>query len=679
MKKAPPSRISDRLRAQRRAGFVGRQAELERLAAIARGDGPVVTFVLGIGGMGKTSLLDAFGEGLDRGGITWRRMDCEAVEPTGAGLLAALGGCFGKPMPTVRAAAAALAEAGSRVVVVMDQYERFRLLDAWLRQELVPALPASVRLFLFARHAPVDTWAGAPGWSGLVQTLRLAPLSDAEARALLERRGLSAPVSERLLRLCQGHPLALQLAARSALERAEGGGMAPQDDGGPQAERERRPIVDVLAPIFLRDVQDATDRRLLEAACLIRRATRSVLAAMVPDAADGAPFDAAFERLRGLPFVEGEADGLTVHETVRAAIAGSLESLDPGRYQELRARAWRCLRHELGAARKAHLWRYTADTLYLVDRPVLREAFFPREMPVHYVETARPADGPALLDLVAAHDPADVDSVRRWWHALPRAFHVVRDGRGDVAAFYTMVRADEVPAELRRDDPIVERWSRHLGDPEHGVAPGAPVLFMRRVLVRETGDQPSPLRSACWLDAKRSYFEHPDARRLYLADHRDAISVLAEMGFALLPSLRLSRPSGKALSTLMLDFGPDGVLGWMAGLVDAQFARPASASAPVDACALDDHARALRVDGRRVPLTRLEYRLMQYLSARPDQVVGRDDLLRDVWGQRFGGSNVVDAGVKSLRKKLGPYGGAIVTVTGHGYRFAGFTAAARHE
>jgi DNA-binding response OmpR family regulator len=67
--------------------------------------------------------------------------------------------------------------------------------------------------------------------------------------------------------------------------------------------------------------------------------------------------------------------------------------------------------------------------------------------------------------------------------------------------------------------------------------------------------------------------------------------------------------------------------------------------------------------------TRLEYGVLQHLSSHPDRVVGRDELLRDVWGQQFGGSNVVDAVVKSLRRKLGAHGGAIATVTGHGYRF----------
>lgn len=52
--------------------------------------------------------------------------------------------------------------------------------------------------------------------------------------------------------------------------------------------------------------------------------------------------------------------------------------------------------------------------------------------------------------------------------------------------------------------------------------------------MREGGDGISALRAACWLDAKRSYFEHPDARRLYVVDHRAELDVLA----AVVKSLR---------------------------------------------------------------------------------------------------------------------------------------------
>ena len=48
----------------------------------------------------------------------------------------------------------------------------------------------------------------------------------------------------------------------------------------------------------------------------------------------------------------------------------------------------------------------------------------------------------------------------------------------------------------------------------------------------------------------------------------------------------------------------------------------------------------------------------------------RASLLRDVWGYDYaGGSNVIEALVKSLRRKLGDRASAIETVRGVGYRF----------
>jgi two-component system alkaline phosphatase synthesis response regulator PhoP len=74
-------------------------------------------------------------------------------------------------------------------------------------------------------------------------------------------------------------------------------------------------------------------------------------------------------------------------------------------------------------------------------------------------------------------------------------------------------------------------------------------------------------------------------------------------------------------------------------------------------------------EGGRFPLTKLEFELMSYLSRRPGSVVTRDELLREVWKQPFGGSNVVDVVVRGLRRKLGSSAWVIGTVKGHGYRY----------
>lgn len=103
-------------------------------------------------------------------------------------------------------------------------------------------------------------------------------------------------------------------------------------------------------------------------------------------------------------------------------------------------------------------------------------------------------------------------------------------------------------------------------------------------------------------------------------------------------------------------------------LTSAPLAAGRAAGAPGSGVRHDRDNRELVVDGKRRPLTPLEHGLLCYLADREGSVVTRDDALRDVWQQPFAGSNVVDAVVRTLRRKLEPYSAAIETVTGHGYR-----------
>jgi pimeloyl-ACP methyl ester carboxylesterase len=99
---------------------------------------------------------------------------------------------------------------------------------------------------------------------------------------------------------------------------------------------------------------------------------------------------------------------------------------------------------------------------------------------------------------------------------------------------------------------------------------------------------------------------------------------------------------------------------------------PASRSTVSQGCRLDESARELVIDGERIGLTPLEHGLLTHLIENRGAVATRDELLREVWNQAYGGSNVVDAVVASVRKKLGRFSPSVETVIGHGYRFAGF-------
>ncbi|MEK8130639.1 winged helix-turn-helix domain-containing protein [Paenibacillus filicis] len=77
---------------------------------------------------------------------------------------------------------------------------------------------------------------------------------------------------------------------------------------------------------------------------------------------------------------------------------------------------------------------------------------------------------------------------------------------------------------------------------------------------------------------------------------------------------------------------------------------------------------------RRIEVTKTEFELLLLLMEAEGAVLSREEIMDRVWGsQYFGGSNVVDVHVKSLRKKLGDPAAAplyIVTVRGVGYRLA---------
>ncbi|RDI73668.1 Response regulators consisting of a CheY-like receiver domain and a winged-helix DNA-binding domain [Gaiella occulta] len=87
---------------------------------------------------------------------------------------------------------------------------------------------------------------------------------------------------------------------------------------------------------------------------------------------------------------------------------------------------------------------------------------------------------------------------------------------------------------------------------------------------------------------------------------------------------------------------------------------------------LDPGAREVRVDGRPVELTRLEFDLLDALSSEPRLVFSRARLLERVWGgEWFGDDHVVDVHIANLRRKLGDDPAApryVRTMRGVGYR-----------
>jgi len=414
-----------------------------------------------------------------------------------------------------------------------------------------------------------------------------------------------------------------------------------------------------LTQMFLADVKDPVTRRTLEACAVIRRGTVSLLQAMLPELA---PRD-AYDRLRALPFVDVADDGLVVHEAVRGAIARCLRARDPSCCLAYQQAAWQQLQAETRNAGRGELWRYTADMLYLIENPVVREAFFPSGTHSLAVEPATADDAAAIVRIARSREgPGAARELLRWWRRRPDTFSVVRGSDAQVLGLCCKFISHRVESSWLREDPITREWCRHLED--HPLPDGQSALFCRRWLSASDGEAPSDVQAAIWLDLKRTYMElRPHLRRVYLTvkDLGAYGPVARRLGFTVLDGqvVGLDRQS---YHSAVLDFGPASVDGWLAALAAAELGVARSSL-------LDVEARELVLDGRRVGLTPLEFGVMHFLSRRDGKVVSRSDLLKEVWSTEYmGGSNVVDTVVRGLRRKLGPYARRIETVTGTGYR-----------
>jgi DNA-binding winged helix-turn-helix (wHTH) protein len=600
------------LLAQQVGEITGRERERAQLRALLEPDGPCVAYVHGLAGVGKTTLLHAFAREARAGGAEVIELDGHVVAATQREFLAAIGGT------AVEEAAAALGARGERVVLILDTFELFAMLDHWLCRVMLPALPANVRVVIGGRNAPFERWRS---YGSLLCAIPLGNLSPDDADELLRRNGVDGMAAQRINAVAHGHPLSLQLAAVTLRDRP---GVAIQEIAAGTVGEE-------LARLYL-DGLDADTRRALNAAALTRRTTLSLLAAMLPDE----PATEAFARLRDLPFVELTAGGLLVHDTVREATAALLRAADPQEYWRLRAAAWSCLRAELRGAPRRELPRYTADLLYLIEEEEVRRAFFPAAAGEQLVRPATPDDLPAMEALV----PDEADVLRAWWTAVPDKFFVACKGTGAVAGFGCLAEPGDVSPRVIDGDPLASRWREHLrGDP---IPRGQRALYLRWAV---------PITdlvalSAVLLDATRVYMEmRPELRRVYA---RGADLLGTDPACAMVIGYL---PLEDDPESVCMDFGPASVEGWLEELGARQLLNG------------DDEADP-------AGLTPLEAQALAYLRAREGQAVERAALLRDVWGYEWtGGSNVVEVVVSSLRRKLGDDAGTIATVRGVGYRY----------
>jgi hypothetical protein len=308
-----PTTIADLLERGSAENLIGRTRELALLGELLAPGGPVVAYVHGPYGIGKSALLAALHTPLALRGVRSVRIDGDAVEPQPEAVIAAVASALGAECRTLPELVRVLADRRPTVIVI-DNIDALRLAASWLRRDLVPALPAHTRLAVAGRLPPPVAWVADLG--AMFMSIPLVPLEREVALIALCKMGLDDDAAGRVWEISQGHPLSL----RMALQAARAGALEAVDTLGE------------LCDAIIEGAGVPSLARMVQAAAVVRRVTRPLLAAML-----GGDALEDLDAFAALPFVALDREGHYLAEPVRRLQSTRLLAVEPRFGSEARA------------------------------------------------------------------------------------------------------------------------------------------------------------------------------------------------------------------------------------------------------------------------------------------------------------------------------------------------------
>jgi DNA-binding response OmpR family regulator len=168
---------------------------------------------------------------------------------------------------------------------------------------------------------------------------------------------------------------------------------------------------------------------------------------------------------------------------------------------------------------------------------------------------------------------------------------------------------------------------------------------------------------------------------------REMLRCLRQAGNTV-PVIMLSQVKGASERSRTLDegaddylkkpFSPKELISRIKAVLRRRTLPPSLKTAPHLACGpllVNRETRRATLDGKELTLSSTEFAVLEYLISRPQQIISRDELLKQIWGWGYaGGTRVVDNRVADLRRVLDEDPARprfIQTWYGQGYQFIG--------
>lgn len=506
-----PATIGQVLGAHRRRRIVGRKAEVElfRSAVASSTPDPAVIHLHGPGGIGKTSLLEAFAGIAAAHDASVVRLDARELGASPQAVLDAMRRDIEVPED------GPIGVVGARLVLLIDTYERLAPVDDWIREQLITRLPVGALTVLAGRTPPGPGWRADPAWRDLLRVVSLRNLDPTDSRDYLAACGVDPELHERLIALTHGHPLGLSLCTDVVVRGGEIGGDGLHPD-----------LVADLVRGFVDAVPDARQRTVL-AACAQARVTseellRAVLEPVDPDARLDADTEAyeRFSWLQELSFVEVGPDGVFPHELARDVLDADLRWRDVAGYTRIFRRVADHIRGRVRAVQGREQQRAISDLKFLfrnipgVLSPVAWEAWGQ-----HHPEPATPADRDAILDLIEAAEGEEASCLAaRWWDAQPGGFSVLRGDEDQVRGVICLLDLTAADSDDRAADPGAAAVWEHA-HAERPPRAGEVVTQTRFIVDRDAYQGPSPTLNAVPILTLQRQLATPNLAWDYLTMH----------------------------------------------------------------------------------------------------------------------------------------------------------------
>lgn len=484
------ARLKDILQQQRKLNFVGRQKELELFSSLLKED-PLSLYLLYVhapGGQGKTTLLRQYADIAKAAAIPVIHLDCRYIEPHPDSFRQLF--VSSSPFSATKDIVHAIEHTTTKVVLLIDTYEKLKPLDDWLRMEFLPELPGNVITVIAGRATLPTSWKTDPGWQGITKIISLKELSADESLQLLGRRNIPAAQAQEIADYTRGNALALSIVSDMFDQRKEGHFNPMQSPD----------IMKALLEQFVQEVPSPAHKAALELCSLVYVTTEKIIEEVL-----GAQMaHELFNWLTSLSVIEKGPAGIFLHDIVRDAIAAEMHWRNPEWYRHLHIRTQQYFVSRVLKSTGERQRQLLFNLIFLHRmNPAIKHFFEFQETGSSWQDNAKPDDLPALTDMVKKYEGRiAAEQFSQWASHEAAEIWVYRDAEKIPAGFVVKINLEKISKPTH--DPVINAllpYKEQLNTEQ-----GQLFTVFRHWMGRDNYQNVSGVQSAIFLGIVQWYF-----------------------------------------------------------------------------------------------------------------------------------------------------------------------------